>query len=70
MKRIAVPLLLLGVVAALATAQDDTEAKYKAKLEKSFAKKIPWELDFQKAMEKARAQKKLIMGYFTRSYAP
>ncbi len=70
MTRIILPLMLVGTVAACGVAQADDESKYKRKLEQEFVGKISWELDFEKALEKGRAQKKLIVGYFTRSYAP
>jgi hypothetical protein len=43
---------------------------YDEKLKKPFATKIPWELSLEKAKERARAEGKPILGYFTRSFAP
>ena len=69
MSRTSLAILVLAVGTGLATGQTSDE-KYKAKLAKEFAKKITWELDFKKAQERAKNEKKLIMGYFTRSFAP
>lgn len=58
------------VFLAAAVAGQDFDALYKEKLEKDFAKKIPWESSLEAAKAKAKAQNQLILGYFTRSYAP
>ena len=43
---------------------------YEEKLKKPFATKIAWETTLEKAKERARAEGKPILGYFTRSFAP
>ena len=58
--------LMLAVVVG---AQTDKE-KYAAKLKKEFATKIAWQGTLDGAMKEASKGKKLIFGYFTRSYSP
>jgi hypothetical protein len=58
--------LMLAVVVG---AQTDEE-KYAAKLKKEFATKIAWQGTLDGAMKEASKGKKLIFGYFTRSYSP
>lgn len=68
--------VLAGLLALSAAtyAQDDHQEQMKAnldqKLAKPFAKNVAWELDYDKALEKAKASNKLIFAYFTRSYSP
>lgn len=66
-------LLALGLLAAAPSAQGPDEAvlraKHAEKLKKEFVGKIPWEQGFEQARAKAKGQGKLILGYFTRSYA-
>lgn len=50
--------------------QDKLRAKAKKKLAKPFVTSAPWVLDFDKARAQAKAGDKLILAYFTRSYAP
>lgn len=60
-----------GIVALSASlAAQSNEDKYKEKLEKEFVSKITWVRTLGEAQAKAAAEKKLIYGYFTRSYAP
>lgn len=61
--------IALAVLVGTAFGQSN-EDKYKEKLKKDFVSKIPWETSLEAAKAKAAAQKKLIFGYFTRSYAP
>lgn len=64
--------LSLGLSGTLA-AQDDQKDlidKRDKKLQSEFLKKAPWITDYDKALEEAQKSNKLIMGYFTRSYAP
>ena len=63
-------LSVLLLLCGSASAQADLEEKYAEKLEKDFAKKIPWETSLEEAMKKSRETGKPIFGYFTRSYAP
>ena len=68
-------LLAFGLLAAApaASAQDEKQElrdKYKEKLEKEFVSKIEWVRSFEQARESAKKQGKLVLGYFTRSYAP
>lgn len=49
---------------------DRLAAEYKKKLDKDFAKKTPWLHTFEEAKKTAAKDGKLILGYFTRSYAP
>lgn len=48
----------------------ELRAKHAEKLKKEFVGKIPWEQSFAEARAKAKAEGKLLLGYFTRSYAP
>ena len=69
MKVIMTFVLALAMPVGLA-AQGDLQAKYDAKLEKAFAKHIKWSHSFADAKATAAKEKKLIVGYFTRSYSP
>ncbi|MSR75812.1 MAG: hypothetical protein EXS14_10135 [Planctomycetes bacterium] len=69
MKLMMVALLCFFAVPVLAQG-DDFEAKYQEKLKKDFITKAAWVMKLDEAQAKAREQKKLIIGYFTRSYAP
>lgn len=62
---------LVGIVAltAVVSAQSNEE-KYKKKLEKEFTSKVPWVQSLTEARAKAAEEKKIIFGYFTRSYSP
>jgi len=51
-------------------AQAELKAKLDAKLKEPFVANAPWVLDYAEAMKKAKEEKKLILAYFTRSYAP
>ena len=67
--------LLLGLLAAApaATAQDkdaELREKYEKKLQKEFVGKIKWARSLDEARATAKKEGKLILGYFTRSYAP
>lgn len=48
---------------------DLLEQRYQAKLDRPFAKAIPWEDGFEKALVKARNKKLPVLAYFTRSYS-
>ena len=63
--RAAVILLMLTAVAG-AQADEDSAAK----LKRDFATKITWQGTLKSAMAEASKGKKLIFGYFTRSYSP
>ena len=62
------PLLLL--LAGPLAAQETLEEKYEAKLLKPFVKKIEWQNKIDAAMELAKKRNRLVLAYFTRSYAP
>ena len=62
--------LALGLAMALpATAQDDNEAKYNAKIQETFVSNIDWVMSLEEAQQ-AKEKRMLIFGYFSRSYAP
>jgi hypothetical protein len=68
-------LLALGLLAAApaAAAQDEEQKlreKYEEKLEKEFVSKIEWIQSYDQARASAKKQGKLVLGYFSRSYAP
>ena len=63
--------LALGLAMALpATAQDDNEAKYNAKIQETFVSNIDWVMSLEEAQQQAKEKRMLIFGYFSRSYAP
>lgn len=62
-------LALLLAMAASSSAQSNEE-KLEAKLKEPFVANAPWVLDYADAMNKAKAEQKIIFAYFTRSYAP
>lgn len=61
--------VLVLLLASFASAQS-FEEKLAKKLESPFLKKAAWVLDYDAARAKAKAEKKPIFAYFTRSYAP
>ena len=67
---------VLGLLCAPAIAEaqgpssDALRQNYQRKLEKPFVGKIEWVRTREEAKERARAEGKPILGYFTRSYAP
>ena len=69
MKAIMTSVLALAMTAGL-MAQDDLQAKYDEKLKKKFVSHIKWSKTLEDAKKLAAKEKKLIVGYFTRSYAP
>ena len=64
--------LAIAVLAALSTSAfaDTNEEKLEKKLKAPFLEGVAWELDYDVAVKKAKAQNKVIYAYFTRSYAP
>jgi hypothetical protein len=66
-------LLVLGLWAApVAAAQEDKDMlreQYAEKLHKEFVGKIPWIQSLDQARAAAKEQGKLVLGYFSRSYA-
>lgn len=63
----------LATLVPAAGAQDDTAElrdKYAEKQKKEFVGKVPWARTFDEARATAKKQGKLVLGYFTRSYAP
>lgn len=66
---LALPILLAGPIAA----QNDAaalQAKLDEKLAASFLTKADWTTDYDQARTLAKAKGKVILAYFTRSYAP
>ncbi len=66
---LALPLLLAGVVAS----QNDPAAlqkKLDEKLSAPFLTKAEWKTDYDEARKLAKAKGRVILAYFTRSYAP
>jgi hypothetical protein len=73
--------LVLALAAGTAAAQGDPAAEKKAKQQEALKARLDaklkepwltdygWVADYDKARERAKAEKKLIVGYFTRSYA-
>lgn len=63
--------LLLALAASSPAQEGPTlEQKLEAKLKEPFVANAPWVLDYAEAMAKAKAEKKIILGYFTRSFSP
>ena len=65
--------ILSALMAGPAAAQGEQEklrAKAKKKLAKPFVTFAPWVLDYDAARARAKKENKLILAYFTRSYAP
>ncbi len=62
-------LALLLAVAATSSAET-VEEKLEAKLKEPFVANAPWILDYADALRQAKAEKKIIFAYFTRSYSP
>ena len=54
---------------AVASAQS-MEERFAAKLKNPFLKNAAWEHSYESALKTAKAEKKLVFAYFTRSYAP
>lgn len=52
-----------------AKAQADLKSKLDAKVKEAWVGDAGWITDYDKAREKAKGEKKLIVAYFTRSYA-
>jgi hypothetical protein len=50
--------------------QADFKAKFEEKLKEPWLVEAGWITDYDKAREKAAAEKKPIVAYFTRSYSP
>jgi len=66
-------LCLLGAASPLSGQMPDEATlrrNYQEKLKKPFATNVAWEMSLEKAKERARAEGKPILGYFTRSFAP
>ncbi len=59
-----------GFVASAPAQDAELREKYEKKLQKEFAQKVAWKRELDEAMKEAKAQNRLILGYFTRSYAP
>ncbi len=68
-------LLLLATISSALVAQEKNPQeslleKHASKLKKEFLSRVTWEGSFDSAMTKAKKEGKLILAYFTRSYAP
>jgi len=59
---------LLVCIGAPASAQD-LEKKLEKKLAEPWINNPKWETDYDKALEESKKTGKVILGYFTRSYA-
>ena len=70
MKAVSASVLTLLLSGVLLAQGDDLRAKYDAKMKKDFVSKIAWEQNLETAKKKAATDNKLIVAYFTRSYAP
>ncbi len=66
-KWIALSVLLISSVGL---SQESLIAKKEKKLAEDWLKNANWILDYDKARETAKKEKKLIFTYFARSYAP
>lgn len=53
-----------------ALSQEELEETRANKLAKEFLKNADWHLDYDKARDIAKKKNKLILTYFTRTYAP
>ena len=58
-------MIALALALVLLPQQQDPAAQLTAKLASPFLRAAAWELDWDAARARARAQKKLIFGYFT-----
>ncbi len=63
-------LLLLACAVSAQSQQEEMQANYDKKLKKDFMSKVSWERDFAAAKAKAAKENKLLLAYFSRSYAP
>lgn len=69
-------LALLAAIATQATAtfaqptERELRQRRAEKLSSAFVAHVAWERSWDRAMERARAESKLVLAYFTRSYAP
>ena len=61
--------VILGTVLPAQT-QDELMERRDNKLAASFLQNASWVTDYTKALAEAKKSKKLIFGYFTRSFAP
>lgn len=62
-----------AIASAAAYAQDEDDIfkqRLEKKLKKSFLGNAAWETDYDAALKKAAASDRIILAYFTRSYAP
>lgn len=62
-------LLLTASGLAPARADDELQARYEEKIAKPFVSDGGWIVDYDEALTKAEAEKKIIFAYFTRSYS-
>jgi hypothetical protein len=66
----AVPALAQDAGSKAGSIQEQFQAKWEAKQKEPWLADFPWEKDYDAALEKAKAEKKLIAAYFSRSYSP
>ncbi|MHC4340063.1 MAG: hypothetical protein ACYSX0_07625 [Planctomycetota bacterium] len=65
------PTVLLCPLAALALAlPGEMEQRFEQKVAKDFVKNADWVLDYDAVRKTAKDSRKLIFGYFTRSFEP
>ena len=62
--------LILGTALPAQVDQDELKARRDKKLAADFLQNGDWITDYTKAREAAKKSKKIIFGYFTRSYSP
>ncbi len=70
LKRLALLGLPLAFLAQGASAQDTNEQKYQKKINQDWFTKGGWTDDYAGARARSKSQGKVILAYFTRSYAP
>ncbi len=63
-------LLFSGPLEAQSRDAATLRRNYEEKLKKEFVSKVEWTSTLSAAKERARTERKPILGYFTRSYSP
>lgn len=70
LKVLAAGLLLAPALAAAPGDSDELREKFEKKLALEFVEHGGWITDYDKALEKAKEEGKVLFVYFSRSYAP
>lgn len=68
--RTAVSAMALVLALAAAAQAQSNEERLQEKLKEPFVSNAQWVTDYAQAMELAKKENKVILAYFTRSYAP